>query len=173
MASKKARLTYGDLPLNDFTPFQSVCNVLFPFSFDLDEDSSGLLVKLRRDFSELQDMQRKYTTPKEVTRAISKFAAGCENDLSIYFHSVCFNSVLLLHSIGVNPVSRFNDEFLVVEAVVILLAYCRPSKAQSRVNLDTLLLEFPDFAKVDAVEQENLLKYRNMMASALEVKNKE
>jgi hypothetical protein len=74
-----------------------------------------------------------------------------------------------MNSTGINPVSRFNDQFLVIEAFAILIVYCRPTKVQERVGLETLLNEFADFATVDATEQENLLKYRNLMVSALEV----
>lgn len=147
-ANKKARqATYSDLPLDSIVTFESIKNVLFPFSFDLDDDTADLLQKFRLGFSELEEVTKRYSTPKETSRAIAKFATNTR----------------------INPVSRFNDQFLVIEAFAILIVYCRPTKAQERVDLQTLLNEFPDFASVDAAEQENLLKYRNLMASALEV----
>ena len=74
-ANKKARhATYSDLPLNSIVTFESIKNVLFPFSFDLDDDTVDLLQKFRLGFSELDEVTKRYSTPKETSRAIAKFA---------------------------------------------------------------------------------------------------
>jgi hypothetical protein len=73
--NKKARLaTYCDLSLDSIVTFESIKNVLFPFSFDLDDETVDLLQKFRLGFSELEEVTKRYSTPKETSRAVAKFA---------------------------------------------------------------------------------------------------
>jgi hypothetical protein len=71
--------------------------------------------------------------------------------------------------LGVDPPSRFNDKFLIVEAALIMMLSSRAEKQYLKVDMDEFLREFPDFAKIDDPERTALLNYRNMMAAALEV----
>ena len=63
------------------------------------------------------------------------------------------------------------DEFLFLEACLIIMLEGRPDKQHLKVDMHQFLATFPDFydSSIGDVERSALLHYRNMMMYALEV----
>lgn len=73
-------------------------------------------------------------------------------------------------NLGVEPLSRFNDKFLIVEAALILLLSSRAEKQRLKVSFEEFMEVCPEFRSVeDLPEQQSLHAYRNMLAAALEI----
>jgi hypothetical protein len=102
---------------------------------------------LKPHLSNLEDLISTKQNAKLVTKSMKKFAS----------------------SIGVEPLSRFNDHFLIVECALVLLLSSRLERQDLKVNFQQFLSENPEFLSMDSQEQELLFTYRNMLAAALEV----
>jgi hypothetical protein len=72
--AKRARRSYDEEPL-EWTGFQLIVDVLFPFSFDADEDNTNFITKIQAHFSELVEIAHLKLAPKDLSRSIVKFAS--------------------------------------------------------------------------------------------------
>lgn len=71
--------------------------------------------------------------------------------------------------LGVHPLSRFNDHYLIIECALVLLLSSRAERQHLKVTFQQFISEFPEFMAEDVREQELLHTYRNMLSAALEV----
>lgn len=147
-----------DRPLTqeDNERYEIITSKLSTFSFDKNGHSQDkgknpipnrdfikkiLLPKLR----ELEVSVKNIIDPRDGTKVLKTFAT----------------------SLGVDPISRFNDHFLIVEGAAILLLSSRQDRQHLMIGEEEFLSTFPTFA--NSGELSTLLKYRNMMAAALEI----
>lgn len=112
-------------------------------------ESNYIFIKeiLQPRLPELEEIVAKETNANQVTKKMKKLAS----------------------SLGVDPLSRFNDKFLIVEISLVLLLSSRAERQNLKISFDEFLREQPEFRTCDQVEQESLHTYRNMLAAALEV----
>merc|ERR1712065_122155 len=102
---------------------------------------------LQPRLAELEDIITKATNPTQVTKKMKNFAS----------------------SIGVEPLSRFNDKFLIVEVALVLLLSSRAEHQNLKISFEEFVKEQPEFMSETPAEQELLHTYRNMLAAALKV----
>lgn len=102
---------------------------------------------LRPRLAELEDIVATEDNPNQVTKRMKNFAS----------------------SVGVDPLSRFNDKFLIVEVALILLLSSRAEHQNLKISSERFISEHPEFLSETPTEQELLFTYRNMLAAALKV----
>ena len=141
------RIRIEDSSASEEDDMTYLLKMLIPKSFELDKEMSAFLIKLTPVLPSLLELLDQPMSSKDMNRALTAIATR----------------------IGVQPISRFNDEYLMIEACMILLFSSHPEKQHLKKTKEDFLLEFSDFATVAEAEQEALFLYRNMMAAALEV----
>merc|ERR1711991_616301 len=102
---------------------------------------------LQPRLAELEDIIVTATNPTQVTKKMKNFAS----------------------SMGVEPLSRFNDKFLIVEVALVLLLSSRAEHQKLKISFEEFIEEQPEFISETPAEQELLHTYRNMLAAALKV----
>lgn len=103
--------------------------------------------RLHPKLAELENIIAKETNPTQITKKMKIFAS----------------------SVGVEPLSRFNDKFLIVEVALVLLLSSRAEYQYLKISFHEFLKEQPEFNNETYAEQELLHIYRNMLAAALKV----
>ena len=126
--------------------YDIIVSKLSNFSFQKEAGNKHFIKDvLQPKLKELDILVKHISDPKDGTNKLKSFAT----------------------SLGVEPLSRFNDQFLIVEAAMILLLSSRQDRQYLVIDEDAFLKDFPEFTSSNEVA--TLLKYRNMMAAALEI----
>jgi len=73
------------------------------------------------------------------------------------------------HALGISPLSRFNEQFLLLEASFILLMASNSDVVSQFMSMEEFLNSYEDFKYQSTVEQEKLLAFRNMMVVAVKL----
>merc|ERR1711991_277627 len=102
---------------------------------------------LQPRLAELEDIIVTATNPTQVTKKMKNFAS----------------------SMGVEPLSRFNDKFLIVEVALVLLLSSRAEHQKLKISFEEFIEEQPEFISETPAELELLHTYRNMLTAALKV----
>merc|ERR1712139_436562 len=97
---------------------------------------------LRPRLAELEDIVASEKNPNQVTKRMKNFAS----------------------SVGVDPLSRFNDKFLIVEVALILLLSSRAENQNLKISSERFISEHPEFLSETPTERELLKeKIRNTL----------